>query len=862
MTGRGSVCGRGRDGQELPEHLVGLPCGGWAFWRCLALRSAGFPAAPVLQLAAPAFASAADRLVEAEDEEQRALEAALAALRREMREAAEGADAPLQKALRQLKKGASLQSLVAGERTATTARALEAAKARAERARAQYQSAYRTAASDTSKVIREVARAERFREAVTWQNRRALRGSIDALLRMGDDSARQSERRKREELVANYLQRYSVKNDSIGFFGPIGWASFADQEEAIVVRPGAGLLNNRQVYFEGWGVDALAGKLAQGGALRPWIAPRLMPYVRLDGTTLYMMLGHPSRLPAEQALVLRACDGERAAKEIALDLISRRSAGLKSEADVYGILDHLERRGLISWTFEIPVTLHPERVLRRLLERVGEESQRASALEALGELEERRVAAERAAGDAAGLDQSLHDLEETFVRLTGVACTRSAGEMYASRTLVYEDCRRDIEVKIGPEILSSLGGAIAPLLVSARWFTYQLADFYRKAFQELYLEISLKRKSPVIDFPIFWLEAKNLIFAPRGGPAQTILPLFQKRWSQILELPAGRRFVEYKSAELRPRVNAAFDAPHAGWSGARYHSPDVMISARSADAIERGEYELVLGELHVGMNTLVNTFFLSQHPSPDALLRSCDLDLPGARVVPVAPKNWPGLTTRTSLPCSSTKDFYLEVGGDSYSPVKSRALPISSLVVEQAPERLVVRSRDGRLSFDVIEVFGELLSQLAVNCAKILPPARHTPRVVFDRLTVCRESWLFSPAEMPFAFEKERTRCFVAARRWARDNDLPRFVFVKAPVEVKPFYVDFDSPVYVELFAKVVRRTSACDSPSQPIGVSEMLPAHDHLWLHDAEGLRYSSELRVVALDLTTGSSHDAPSRQ
>jgi hypothetical protein len=45
------------------------------------------------------------------------------------------------------------------------------------------------------------------------------------------------------------------------------------------------------------------------------------------------------------------------------------------------------------------------------------------------------------------------------------------------------------------------------------------------------------------------------------------------------------------------------------------------------------------------------------------------------------------------------------------------------------------------------------------------------------------------------------------AQRWARAQGMPRYAFVKAPVEIKPFYVDFDSPIYVEILAKTVRRT-------------------------------------------------------
>jgi hypothetical protein len=36
------------------------------------------------------------------------------------------------------------------------------------------------------------------------------------------------------------------------------------------------------------------------------------------------------------------------------------------------------------------------------------------------------------------------------------------------------------------------------------------------------------------------------------------------------------------------------------------------------------------------------------------------------------------------------------------------------------------------------------------------------------------------------------------------------------------------------------------------ITLSEMLPAQEDLWLLDAEGRRYTSELRMVVLDLST----------
>jgi hypothetical protein len=166
----------------------------------------------------------------------------------------------------------------------------------------------------------------------------------------------------------------------------------------------------------------------------------------------------------------------------------------------------------------------------------------------------------------------------------------------------------------------------------------------------------------------------------------------------------------------------------------------------------------------------------------------------------------------------------------------------------------VVRTRDGRLSFDAVETFAsEMLSSVLVNCFKIFAPRRHTPRVTIDNLVISRETWSFEPEEMEFAFEKSEAERFLAARRWMREMELPRFVFYKTPVERKPYYVDFESPVYVDMFARAVRNTAEGDAGGQPIDVSEMLPGPDQHWLCDAEGNAYTGELRIIALDLTAG---------
>ena len=86
-----------------------------------------------------------------------------------------------------------------------------------------------------------------------------------------------------------------------------------------------------------------------------------------------------------------------------------------------------------------------------------------------------------------------------------------------------------------------------------------------------------------------------------------------------------------------------------------------------------------------------------------------------------------------------------------------------------------------------------------------------------------------------------------------KDRGTPRVVFAKTPNEMKPFYVNLDSPISVEILCKTIRRlheSSAADQTDQQVAFSEMLPSLKEAWLEDAEGNHYTSELRIAIVDL------------
>lgn len=160
-------------------------------------------------------------------------------------------------------------------------------------------------------------------------------------------------------------------------------------------------------------------------------------------------------------------------------------------------------------------------------------------------------------------------------------------------------------------------------------------------------------------------------------------------------------------------------------------------------------------------------------------------------------------------------------------------------------------TRDRRQAFDPIEFFADAFSAILSGQFSLLPSAAHTPRITLDRLLITRETWTFAAQQLAFVREKQEGQRFIGTRRWIKEQGLPRFIFVKVPDEVKPFYIDLSSPLYVELLAKAVRRTVQAD-PTKKVTISEMIPAPHQSWLTDAEGQRYTCELRCVAVENNT----------
>ncbi len=784
-----------------PDHTLPLT-GGWTVWREVELRSAGFSADRIEGLAEPELARRIDAWLAAEAEAEAAARA-----ESEKRTAEPRAKRP------RLRPPA--------KPTAELVAAMELAQGRA------------------SDRLRELALDPRFREAVMWQNRRALERGVGSLLRRPVGTRANSKDRQNEQLVASYAQRYCCKNERIGFFGASAPARLVEGGRALSVREGPELISRRSTYLEPWAIDALADALAADPELRPLLRPRLLPTLRLDEEHLIHPDGRRTRLPPAVARLLAACDGVRTARQIIEQLVDEASS--KDERREW--LEELAAERAIVWTLEVPTCGDaPERLLHAALDRLPDAEARTRARAALTALERARDGVALAAGDLPRLEAALDRMDRTFVELTRQDSTRNSGETYAGRTLLGEDCVRDVEVEIGPAVLERLAGPLELVLLGARWYTHEIASRYRAAIRQEYE--ALRGDGPAaIDYARFHLRLPALFPArPEAGATDgsivaRVADELRRRWRELLGVTGDERRLERRAAELRPQVAQAFAAPGPGWPAARHHSPDVLLAAADAEAVQRGEFLAVLGELHAGMSSLLIPAVPNSQRDPDAPFLLRDRDLGVAGIAPV----WSRRRSRLDYYSRSRGDYDLESSSALSWRPRAQVLALSELVMEELDGALVVRTRDRRVSFDVIAFLEHHLLAASFSQLSLLG-GDHVPRVTVDGVVLTRERWTVPAAQLAFAREEDTTARFVAARAWARAAGLPRRLFLKVPEETKPLFLDLESPTFVDLAAKMVRKASE-------ISLSEMLPDLEGLWLTDAQGKRYTSELRLVAVD-------------
>jgi hypothetical protein len=694
--------------------------------------------------------------------------------------------------------------------------------------------------------LRDMLLDQRVQEAIFLSSAEFYRNLGQHLERPIEE--RKSRSRQKEKTAAKYIQRFCAKNETISFYGPLAWGE-VDRAAGVglAFEPGAGsLVGSRRVSFEHWAVHRLARVISRDPEVAPQLAPRLSPSCHVDGATLFYPVARQTDLDARKVAVLERCDGETAWAEVIARLADHPAFAGPGPAALEVAQELLELRILTREILIPTVVMNPERELLACVAALSEPARARwePRLRALCE------AAERFAG--ASLPERIQifaELGRAYQELTGDAPSRREGEMYAARTLLYEDCERNVRDLVMGEPIARRLESVAPLLDIARWVTGELPRRYQSRFLEVFRRLS--GGLPAVDFVQFVRETQWLAEDKRieGEMREEI----EAAWREVIgsRWPAGDGAVEHvmvtaedcRQVLARLDLDGDGDGDHGGEGagrpeilGARFLSPDFLLAA-TADEIRAGQGLIVMGELHKAVFLAAQPVAQPFCPARDRLLASVQRAVPGPVLSIVdAPLgyqrsdfNWPDLP-----------GFYeiLTEGATSRFPPE-RVVPVGALEVTEEDGNLYVATRDGRLRTWLFSVLSGFLYRKLLAVDPIELSGRYAPRILLDEIVVRRQRWqVDSEALASCRARPDSAALLGAARRFQRQLGMPDRIFVKSPNEIKPIYIDFQSFFLVELLFKL-----ASEAPT--LSITEMLPGADELWLGDAQGGRYTSEIRM-----------------
>jgi len=286
------------------------------------------------------------------------------------------------------------------------------------------------------------------------------------------------------------------------------------------------------------------------------------------------------------------------------------------------------------------------------------------------------------------------------------------------------------------------------------------------------------------------------------------------------------REVEVTPEALRRRLDGMEPA-----APVLFASPDVMLVAPSLAEVEAGAMDVLVGEVHWGLQFFGNLCcFLADR---EAMLR---------RV-----REWLGPAARGVLNVALGRRF----GKLCYLEVFPRTLELLGPAAQGQPavrpEDLVM-DREGRLRLEAVDEpvalmmgdgDGRDFSALSLPALSLLTVrlGDHTPRLRVGRAIVQRATWWCTAGELTGLSRLPGPERYRAAVAWARRLGLPRRLFAHVPGERKPFYVDLASPHLVDVLVYAAR-------PGE-LRLTELLPEPEQLWMSGDQG-PVACELRLA----------------
>lgn len=297
--------------------------------------------------------------------------------------------------------------------------------------------------------LRRLVSNPRFQEAVFLSSPQMYKKGLLHYLNTSGEERNAEIKRLERQLIA-YVQRMVGKNETTSFFGPINYGSFTEKKspsdlDFTLDQPDIGYnwtsdLQHRETFMAYWATQVLAETFSR----LPGVFSRLKPLRsflhRLLDNHLIQAAMTQKRTPLTPIdhQLLRLADGTRTVEQLVRELEM-------SEERLKERLVALEGQKWLTLTWTVPVTA------TRTLDWLVHEIQQVKGEDP--EVERWRHSVQRLLDlknkySYAGVvekERMLREANDIFRDLTGEETMRRGGQIYADRTLFYEECRGQID---------------------------------------------------------------------------------------------------------------------------------------------------------------------------------------------------------------------------------------------------------------------------------------------------------------------------------------------------------------------------------------------------------------------------------
>lgn len=616
------------------------------------------------------------------------------------------------------------------------------------------------------------------------------------------------------------------------------------------------------------------GEEGDGGA---WILWRPASLAREDNREIRRRI---ARHPVAELFVEKA----RPERLTATELIAAvaEASGLP-EGDLTSFFAQLTEAGLLSREVAIPYTCRrPLAYLAATLRGAGVVPDWLNDLDAIEE----------------GVDR-LADLApqpriETMDRLTERLDALPHTRPLEKDELFRADAASGLSVTLPPHILSDLQGTLS------RWARLFAAIHPRPLIHRSLARRFLKHHGA--DREVSFLEVyRKYDGASKAGPVKDPRLVFPPPPSGDGELERSARatferardlFVR-QAEEAQQRGDQEVEIRDEDWEDLLADTPEppwtagvlFQVAARGPRDLSKGRYRLALNDLFTGFGVALARFAHLHHgtrpgfedfragrdnPIIRELERAAErFRRPGAVLAEITYNHW-GRAANAGLRIPFLK-HEIELVGERASP-GTTAIPLTELTLrwDSGEQRLALRwTREDVEVVPVISsgVSAEGVVELLVGIGRqglqplsyfpgFDPPdaasgaggVMRWPRFVHGRVVLFRRRWVFAPGTFPEPPDEDLDpdrllgHFFAEVHAWRRREGLPQRLFVGTERQAKPFAVDLESPLSVDLLRRLL--TPSEDRPPSPLHATEMLPGPDDLWVRDPSGT-YATELLV-----------------